>query len=138
MQSETVPQDVLFEGLGHTGVTMPLTGEGGCPIREVLDRIGDQWSLLVLAALEPGTLRFNVLLRRIGDVSKQMLSRTLRRLEEDGFVERTVYPEVPPRVEYSLTDLGRSFLMPMRALIRWADTNQPQVEAARAAYRARA
>ncbi len=138
MQSETVPQDVLFEGPSHTGVTMPLTGEGGCPIREVLDRIGDQWSLLVLAALDPGTLRFNVLLRRIGDVSKQMLSRTLRRLEEDGFVERTVYAEVPPRVEYSLTDLGRSFLMPMQALIRWADTNQPQVEAARAAYRARA
>ncbi len=138
MQSEIVPQDVLFEGPGHTGVTMPLTGEGGCPIRKVLDRIGDQWSLLVLAALEPGTLRFNVLLRRIGDVSKQMLSRTLRRLEEDGFVERTVYAEVPPRVEYSLTDLGRSFLMPMQALIRWADTNQPQVEAARAAYRARA
>ena len=138
MQSETAPQDVLFEGPGHTGVTMPLTGEGGCPIREVLDRIGDQWSLLVLAALEPGTLRFNVLLRRIGDVSKQMLSRTLRRLEEDGFVERAVYAEVPPRVEYSLTDLGRSFLMPMQALIRWADTNQPQVEAARAAYRARA
>lgn len=138
MQSEIVSQDVLFEGPGHTGVTMPLTGEGGCPIREVLDRIGDQWSLLVLAALEPGTLRFNVLLRRIGDVSKQMLSRTLRRLEEDGFVARTVYAEVPPRVEYSLTDLGRSFLMPMQALIRWADTNQPQVEAARAAYRARA
>jgi DNA-binding HxlR family transcriptional regulator len=128
----------MFEGPGHTGLTMPLTGEGGCPIREVLDRIGDQWSLLVLAALEPETLRFNVLLRRIGDVSKQMLSRTLRRLEEDGFVERTVYPEVPPRVEYSLTDLGRSFLEPMRALIRWADMHQPKVEAARAAYRARA
>ncbi|GAA3271102.1 winged helix-turn-helix transcriptional regulator [Sphingomonas yabuuchiae] len=119
-------------------VTTALSGEGGCPIRDVLDRIGDQWSLLVLAALEPETLRFNVLLRRIGDVSKQMLSRTLRRLEEDGFVERTVYAEVPPRVEYSLTDLGRSFLVPMRALIGWADTHQPQVEAARAAYRARA
>ncbi|MCT8000532.1 helix-turn-helix transcriptional regulator [Sphingomonas sanguinis] len=113
------------------------TSDGGCPIREVLDRIGDQWSLLVLAALEPETLRFNVLLRRIGDVSKQMLSRTLRRLEEDGFVARTVYPEVPPRVEYRLTPLGRSFLEPMRGLIRWADTHQPEVEAARAAYRAR-
>ncbi|HJO64536.1 MAG TPA: helix-turn-helix domain-containing protein [Sphingomonas sanguinis] len=116
---------------------MTLTGEGGCPIREVLDRIGDQWSLLVLAALEPETLRFNVLLRRIGDVSKQMLSRTLRRLEEDGLVARAVYAEVPPRVEYSLTDLGRSFLEPMRGLIRWADRHQPEVEAARAAYRAR-
>ncbi|WP_267432403.1 helix-turn-helix domain-containing protein [Sphingomonas sp. GM_Shp_1] len=133
MQSSTAPQDVLFEGPGHTC----LTGEGGCPIRDVLDRIGDQWTLLILAALEPETLRFNVLLRRIGDVSKQMLSRTLRRLEEDGFVERTVYPDVPPRVEYRLTELGRSFLEPMRGLIRWADEHQPQVEAARAAYRAR-
>jgi len=138
MQSAAAPQDVIFEGPGHMGVTMTLTGEGGCPIREVLDRIGDQWSLLVLAALEPETLRFNVLLRRIGDVSKQMLSRTLRRLEEDGFVERTVYAEVPPKVEYRLTDLGRSFLEPMRALIHWADMHQPAVEAARAAYRARA
>ncbi|NNG49018.1 helix-turn-helix transcriptional regulator [Sphingomonas sanguinis] len=137
MQSHAAPQDVLLKGPGHADVTMTLTGEGGCPIREVLDRIGDQWSLLVLAALEPGTLRFNVLLRRIGDVSKQMLSRTLRRLEEDGLVARAVYAEVPPRVEYSLTDLGRSFLEPMRGLIRWADRHQPEVEAARAAYRAR-
>ncbi|MBB3878453.1 winged helix-turn-helix transcriptional regulator [Sphingomonas pseudosanguinis] len=140
MPASAIAQDVTFEGPGHSDVTAPsplLTGEGGCPIRDVLDRIGDQWTLLVLAALEPETLRFNTLLRRIGDVSKQMLSRTLRRLEEDGFVERTVYAEVPPRVEYRLTDLGRSFLEPMRGLIRWADTHQPEVEAARAAYRAR-
>lgn len=139
MPCHATSQDVIFEGPGHTDVTAPppmLTGEGGCPIRDVLDRIGDQWSLLVLAALEPETLRFNTLLRRIGDVSKQMLSRTLRRLEEDGFVERTVYPEVPPRVEYRLTELGRSFLEPMRGLIRWADAHQSEVEAARAAYRA--
>ena len=139
MPCHATSQDVIFEGRGHTDVTVPrpmLTGEGGCPIRDVLDRIGDQWSLLVLAALEPETLRFNTLLRRIGDVSKQMLSRTLRRLEEDGFVERTVYPEVPPRVEYRLTELGRSFLEPMRGLIRWADAHQSEVEAARVAYRA--
>jgi DNA-binding HxlR family transcriptional regulator len=137
MQSAAAPQDVISEGPGHCEVTTPLTGEGGCPIRQVLDRIGDQWSLLVLAALEPETLRFNELLRRIGDVSKQMLSRTLRRLEEDGFVARTVFAEVPPRVEYRLTDLGRSFLEPMRELIRWADRHQAEVEAAREAYRAR-
>lgn len=133
MQSADLSQDVIPEGPGHT----TLTGEGDCPIRDVLDRIGDQWSLLVLAALEPETLRFNTLLRRIGDVSKQMLSRTLRRLEEDGFVARTVFAEVPPRVEYQLTPLGRSFLDPMRGLIRWADTHRPEVEAARTAYRAR-
>ena len=80
-----------------------------CPIRDVLDRIGDQWSLLVLEALQGGVLRFNELNRRIDDISKQMLSRTLKRLEEDGFIRRTLYAEVPPRVEYELTNLGRSF-----------------------------
>ena len=75
--------------------------EQPCPIRDVLDRIGDQWSLLVLEALEPGTKRFNVLMRELGDISKQMLARTLRKLEQDGYVLREVYAEVPPRVEYS-------------------------------------
>jgi len=92
-----------------------------CPIRDVPDRIGDQWSLLVLEALSGGTMRFNELGRAIGDVSIQMLSRTLKRLEQDGFVSRTLFAEVPPRVEYALTDLGRSFLTPMQAMIRWAD-----------------
>ncbi|RAI02271.1 transcriptional regulator [Acuticoccus sediminis] len=101
----------------------PFTFEEPCPIRDVLDRIGDQWSFLVLTGLEGGTMRFSELMRAIGDVSKQMLSRTLRRLEEDGLVSRTVYPEVPPRVEYALTELGRSLLEPLRALIRWADDN---------------
>ena len=87
-----------------------------CPIRDVLDRIGDQWSLLVLEALQGGVLRFNELNRRIDDISKQMLSRTLKRLEEDGFIRRTLYAEVPPRVEYELTNLGRSFLVPMQLL----------------------
>lgn len=75
-----------------------FTFEQPCPIRDVLDRIGDQWSLLVLEALQGGVLRFNELNRRIDDISKQMLSRTLKRLEEDGFIRRTLYAEVPPRV----------------------------------------
>ena len=107
-----------------------------CPIRDVLDRIGDQWSLLVLHELEGGTRRFNELLRGIGDISKQMLSRTLRRLEQDGFVRRTVFAEVPPRVDYALTELGRSFLDPMRGLVRWADTHHRRIVAARRAYEA--
>lgn len=111
--------------------TEPFAFEQPCPIRDVLDRIGDQWSLLVLGALEGGTLRFNELMRRIDDISKQMLSRTLKRLVQDGFVRRTLYPEVPPRVEYELTDLGRSFLDPMRALIAWADANHRSVVEAR-------
>ncbi|ERJ35064.1 putative Redox-sensing transcriptional regulator QorR [Burkholderia sp. AU4i] len=102
-----------------------------CPIRDVLDRIGDQWSLLVLEALSGGTMRFNELARAIGDVSKQMLSRTLKRLEQDGFVSRTLFAEVPPRVEYALTDLGRSFLTPMQAMIRWADEHHHAICAAR-------
>jgi DNA-binding HxlR family transcriptional regulator len=102
-----------------------------CPIRDVLDRIGDQWSFLVLATLNPGVKRFSQLEREIGDISKQMLSKTLRRLEQDGFVAREVHAEVPPRVEYRLTALGRSFLEPMRELIRWAEANQAAIVAAR-------
>lgn len=103
----------------------------GCPIRGVLDRIGDQWSLLTLEALETDKKRFNALLREIGDISKQMLSKTLRHLEQDGYIRRTVYPEVPPRVEYELTELGRSFLIPMKALVGWADQNHPEIIRAR-------
>ena len=120
--------------------TLMLAADGGfeqpCPIRDVLDRIGDQWSLLVLDALEGGTKRFNELLRALGDISKQMLSLTLKRLEEDGFVRRTVYPEVPPRVEYELTPLGLSFLVPMKGLVAWADEHHRLVCEARAQYRA--
>lgn len=110
--------------------------EQPCPIRDVLDRIGDQWSLLILEALAPGTLRFNALMREIGDISKQMLSRTLKQLEQDGFITRTLYPEVPPRVEYTLTPLGRSFLEPMQQLVAWADKHHRTIVAARARYQA--
>ncbi|WP_043527804.1 winged helix-turn-helix transcriptional regulator [Litchfieldella xinjiangensis] len=118
----TVPDEEMFE--------QP------CPIRDVLDRIGNQWSLLILEALAPGTLRFNALMREIGDISKQMLSRTLKQLEQDGFITRTLYPEVPPRVEYTLTPLGRSFLEPMQQLVVWADTHHGAIVAARTRYQA--
>ncbi|MGM3176023.1 winged helix-turn-helix transcriptional regulator [Dickeya lacustris] len=108
--------------------------EQACPIRDVLDRIGDQWSLLVLETLSDGTLRFNELMRCIGDISRQMLSKTLKLLEQDGFVRRTIYAEVPPRVEYQLTDLGRSFLQPMRVLVQWADAHHRTICEARKAY----
>ena len=96
-----------------------------CPIRDVLDRVGDQWSLLVLGMLEPRTKRFNELMREIGDISKQMLSRTLKRLEQDGFVARTEYP---------LPALGRSFLDPLKQLVGWADVNHRAIVAARRSY----
>ena len=105
-----------------------------CPIRDVLDRIGDQWSLLVLEALGNGTLRFNELSREIGDISKQMLSTTLKRLEQDGLISRTMFPEIPPRVEYTLTELGRSFLVPMHALVGWADTHHRVIVSSRQRY----
>nr|WP_300315871.1 helix-turn-helix domain-containing protein [Halomonas sp.] len=110
--------------------------EQPCPIRDVLDRIGDQWSLLILEALAPGTLRFNALMREIGDISKQMLSRTLKQLEQDGFITRTLYPEVPPRVEYTLTPLGQSFLQPLQQLVAWADAHHHTIVAARNQYQA--
>nr|WP_202607348.1 helix-turn-helix domain-containing protein [Dickeya dadantii] len=99
-----------------------------------MDRIGDQWSLLVLETLSDGTLRFNELMRRIGDISKQMLSKTLKLLEQDGFVRRTLYAEVPPRVEYQLTELGRSFLQPMKTLVLWADAHHRTICEARKTY----
>jgi DNA-binding HxlR family transcriptional regulator len=105
-----------------------------CAIRNVLDRIGDRWSVLVLCELEQGTLRFTALKSRIGDISQRMLAQTLRKLEQDGFVSRRVYPTIPPRVEYSLTRLGLSLLKPLHAMIRWAESNHAQVRSARAEY----
>ena len=105
-----------------------------CPIRDVIDRLSDRWSLLVIHELEGGTLRFTELKNRIGDVSQRMLAQTLRRLEQDGLVSREVFPTVPPRVEYTLTPLGHSLLVPLRSMIEWAVDNHDAVRAARAAY----
>lgn len=105
-----------------------------CPIRDILDRIGDRWTLLTLWALSEGTLRFTAIKREIPDISQRMLAQTLRRLEQDGFVSRKVYPTVPPRVEYALTALGRSFLAQLEGLVNWADENHDAVRAARQAY----
>lgn len=107
---------------------------GLCPIRDVLDRLGDRWSLLVIHELEGGTLRFTELRKRIGDVSQRMLAQTLRRLEQDGLVSREVFASVPPRVDYTLTPLGHSLLLPLGSMIQWALDNHDAVRAARAAY----
>ncbi len=114
--------------------TFPLADR--CPIRDVLDRIGDRWSMLLLFTLEAGDgpLRFSALKARVPDISQRMLAQTLRRLEQDGLVSRTVYPTIPPRVDYALTPLGTSFLEPMHGLFAWADAHHEQVRAARAAY----
>src|ERR671924_255138 len=109
--------------------------EFNCPLREVLDRIGDKWSVLVIDALGKGTHRFSDLQRGIdGGISQRMLTRTLRSLERDGLVTRTVHPEVPPRVEYDLTPLGRTLRELVRGLVKWSGAHLEEVDQARAAY----
>ena len=107
-----------------------------CPSRLVLDRIGDKWTVLVIGALADGRLRFTALRRELGGVTAKVLTQTLRVLERDGLVTRTVHPEVPPRVEYALTPLGRSLLEPVAALQDWAEGHVGQILAARAAHEA--
>jgi DNA-binding HxlR family transcriptional regulator len=106
-----------------------------CPVRDVLDRIGDRWSFLALLTLAHGTHRFTELNRAIGDVSKRMLAQTLRALEEDGFVTRTVHPTVPPKVEYELTRMGRSLVSQIEPLVKWADAHHDDVRKARKRYK---
>ncbi|WLD96335.1 helix-turn-helix domain-containing protein [Agrobacterium leguminum] len=106
-----------------------------CVVRDVVDRVGDRWSLLVLAHLADEPQRFNALHRAIGDISKQVLSRTVRRLEEDGFVSRTVHAANPPQVEYALTEMGSSFLAPLKTLIGWAEAHQHNIAKARETFR---
>jgi DNA-binding HxlR family transcriptional regulator len=103
-----------------------------CPSRQLLDRIGDRWTVLIIGTLEQGPLRFSQISRRIEGISQKMLTQTLRSLEADGLVTRTVYPEIPPHVEYELSDLGRTLLDPLEVLRTWATEHMDEVEAARA------
>ncbi|KAA5599552.1 winged helix-turn-helix transcriptional regulator [Blastochloris sulfoviridis] len=99
-------------------------------VAPVLSRIGDKWTVLVVTFLGRGPMRFNALRREIGGISQRMLTLTLRSLERDGLVTRTVYATVPPQVEYALTELGRSLLIPVLAIRDWARQNALQIEAA--------
>lgn len=103
-------------------------------MREVLDRVGDKWSVLIIVLLGQRTHRFNELHRSIEGISQRMLTLTVRNLERDGLVKRTVYPTVPPRVDYELTDLGRTLLVPLAALADWADAHRGDIQAARDAH----
>ena len=91
--------------------------------------------MLVLQTLAPGVKRFTVVKREIGDISQRMLAQTLRRLEQDGLVSRTVHPTIPPRVDYALTPIGLSFMEPLDSLVAWAEANGPRIRAIRAAVR---
>ena len=108
-----------------------------CPSRQLLDRIGDAWSVLIVASLADGAMRYTELSHRISGISPKMLTQTLRALERDGLVTRTVYPVVPPRVDYALTSLGRSLLSLVEALQEWAEKHIADVIEARHAYDAR-
>ncbi len=105
-----------------------------CPARQLLDRIGDKWVSLIVNALADGPQRYTDLSRRLVSVSQKMLTQTLRNLERDGLLTRTVTPSVPVRVDYALTPLGESLLPLMRAIKAWAEQNMDEVLAARAGY----
>jgi DNA-binding HxlR family transcriptional regulator len=105
-----------------------------CPTREVLDRIGDRWTTLVVCSLEDGPMRFSELGRRIEGISQKMLTQTLRGLERDGLVTRTVHAQVPPRVDYALTDLGHTLTPVLAALDTWARAHIGAISTSRAAY----
>ena len=106
-------------------------------ISETLQLVGDKWTVLVVSQLGKQTMRFNELRHSIGNISQKMLTTTLRQLERDGFVTRTVFPVIPPRVEYALTDLGRDLLGPVKGLIQWAISNSERMERARQTYETR-
>lgn len=105
-----------------------------CPVRDVLDRIGDKWSILMIMTLASRSQRFSELHRAVRDISKRMLTQTLRDLERDGLITRHVYPTTPPSVEYRLSPLGRSLLDPLANLIVWADHSSGEIHAARARF----
>lgn len=106
----------------------------GCEVRQILDRVADKWSLLVIALLERRTLRFTELRQRIEGISQRMLTVTLRQLERDGLVKRTVHPVVPPRVDYELTPLGATLHDTIQALVAWTEEHQQEISVARTEY----
>jgi DNA-binding HxlR family transcriptional regulator len=106
-----------------------------CPVRNVLDKLGDKWSMLVLMVLEEGgVLRFNEIYRYIKTISQKMLTVTLKTLEADGLVKRTVYPQIPPKVEYELTTRGKSLLPHLHGLISWAAKNMNDIKESRKTF----
>lgn len=120
----------------NTDVSAQVTAEA-CPLAEVLDHVGGKWSVSVLVACARGPVRFTELERAVDGVSRRMLTLTLRRLERDGLLERTVYPTVPPRVEYRLTDIAHDLTDVLAGLTGWAERHRADIAVARLAYDAR-
>jgi len=109
-----------------------------CPVRDVLDRVGDKWTTLMLIALTTGPMRFGALNRAVPDISKRMLTQSLRVLERDGMISRQVFPTKPPSVEYRLTPLGQSILEPLIQLVTWAEVRHADIRTARERFDAAA
>jgi DNA-binding HxlR family transcriptional regulator len=129
-QSRSIdPRRALGEGLDAWRARYP--DMANCPVRSVLDRISGKWHTLLLIAMAEGPRRFGELRRGLPDISQRMLTQSLRELQRDGLVGRRVYPTAPPSVDYRLTDLGRSLLTPLSALIRWAEDRGDAIVAAR-------
>lgn len=106
-----------------------------CPFRNVIDRIGDKWSLLILVVLEQKPVRFNELKRTIGDISQKVLTKVLRELEADGYISRTVYDTSPPKVIYQISSMGQSVLTPIKELVKWAEQNHESIKKNRVQYK---
>src|SRR5437016_70996 len=118
----------------ETSALLPDAYASDCPSRQVLDRIGDKWTTLILVLLADGPQRFSELHRSIHGISHKMLAQTLRSLERDGLISRKLYPEVPPRVEYTLTALGETLCGPIAAILRWAEDHINEVAASQSRY----
>jgi DNA-binding HxlR family transcriptional regulator len=133
------PRDAASEPRQPASESCDAAGEpSACRAREVLQRVGDKWSVYVIDLLgQGGTKRFTELHRSIDGITARMLTVTLRGLERDGIVTRTIHPVIPPRVEYALTPLGRTLLDTIGRLVTWTDSHLPEIEAARASYDAR-
>lgn len=121
-------------GLEMKGTEIQFKDSADCPIRDVIGRLGDRWSILILTALSSGPIRFGHLKKNIENISPRMLTQVLRTLEREGYVVRTVYAEVPVRVEYELSDLGRKLFKNIVSLIFWAKDHHEDVRSARTQF----
>ncbi|MFE7836199.1 winged helix-turn-helix transcriptional regulator [Streptomyces sp. NPDC057474] len=119
---------------GNTAVTPQVVNAEACPVKEVLDRVTGKWSVMIIVAAAHGPIRFTELERGIDGISRRMLTLTLRNLERDGLVTRTVHPTVPPKVEYELTDAARELHCTLLSLTEWAECNRVYIAESRASY----
>jgi len=128
------PKDLNTDVASTIAPESASTGHRNCPVRDVLDRLGDKWSTLILVTLSQSPQRFNALARAVPDISRRMLTETLRHLERDGLIWREVTPSTPPSVRYGLTPLGTSLMPLLAELIAWAERHQPKIVAARSRF----